>query len=669
MTTIKLIFRNVKKNLKDYLIYFLTLTISISVFYAFNILPEIDLLGGEGVTSNLLFKATSEYLGLLSIMISAILGFLIVYANKFILKRRKKELGIYTLLGMKKRKISFIFTGETILIGLLSLFIGLILGVILSQVLVLITFKLFAISIEKYEFIISINAIKSTFINFSTLFIVVILFNIRSINKVKLIDLITAERKNDEVNETKDFISLTLFILSIMLLVFSGLIFEKYGIIPSRDNYYIQAGFISVILGTYILFYVSSSLLVKVFRKKEKIYFKNLNVFFFRQIAGKMHTNYIILATISLLLSITICAISLGMSMTLTINDMNRQYLPYDLNIVDIKENREENIKDRMSELGVDIDVYSSKTEQISYYEANIKYKDIFKGQEIKLWRLDQDLPDNSVWIISESDYNRAMKIQGKDEISLGKDQYLMNSNYKGTLEYIKNYYNEVDKINIDGKILEKGSNEVLRNTIFMTSVGNNDRGTIVVPDNVVENLDEIYSVLLVQYRENITSKDTNELIQKLVPIGLDDSLGYRYSEKNMQTEMHLGMSGGIALLGLYIGIVFLLISVTLLALKQLTETSDNIYSYNLIQKMGASVNSVSRTLFKQIGIFFLLPLFIASLYSAFGLRYIIKIAEDFLNMSISTNISITVAFFLVIYLGYFLVTYTSCKKIIKEKN
>ena len=196
MTFFKLIIKNVHKNLRDYLIYFLTLMLAVSLFYAFNSISDQPAFLEMSMTRALLYEQLGKMISALSVVISIVLAFLIIYANQFLLKRRKKELGIYMMLGMKKGRISRIFAGETLCVGVIALGVGLIFGFILSQGASLIALKLFAIELDKYQLVFSIGAFQQTVICFALIFFIVMLFNVWSASKVQLIDLLTASRKN-----------------------------------------------------------------------------------------------------------------------------------------------------------------------------------------------------------------------------------------------------------------------------------------------------------------------------------------------------------------------------------------------------------------------------------------------------------------------------------------
>ena len=221
-------------------------------------------------------------------------------------------------------------------------------------------------------------------------------------------------------------------------------------------------------------------------------------------------------------------------------------------------------------------------------------------------------------------------------------------------------------EITVGGVTLQRAEDKVLQETYIMTSVGNNDRGTLIVPDSVTASLEKDVNALLVQYEPNA---DSNEILQKMIPIGLDSTHGYRYAEKNMMYETFYGLDALVSFLCCYIGLVFLLICAALLALKQLTETTDNVYRYGLLQKLGAGRRQIDHTLFVQTVVFFAIPLVVAGVYSAFLIGKAMAVVEEFMNIHIATNIGLTIVLFLLVYGSYFLATYLSCKRIVTEQR
>src|SRR5574344_235079 len=190
-------FKNIKKSLKDYSIYFFTLVVAVSIFYMFNSLDSQTAMLKMNESRYEIVQSLIMILGYVSVFISVILGFLIVYSNNFLIKRRKKEFGLYLTLGMSKRKVSMIFVLETFIVGIVSLGVGLLIGVGLSQLLSLLTIKLFEVNMSDFKFVFSEMAFYKTLIYFGIIFVLVMIFNIFSLSRNKLIDLLNASKQNE----------------------------------------------------------------------------------------------------------------------------------------------------------------------------------------------------------------------------------------------------------------------------------------------------------------------------------------------------------------------------------------------------------------------------------------------------------------------------------------
>lgn len=667
MTSFKLIFKNVHKNLRDYLIYFLTLMISVSLFYAFNSISDQPAFSEMGMTRTLLYDQLGILLSALSVLIAIVLAFLIIYANQFLLKRRKKELGIYMMLGMKKGRISRIFAGETFCVGVIALVVGLILGFILSQGISMIALKLFAIELDKYQLVFSMGAFRQTAICFALIFFLVMLFNVWSVSSVQLIDLLTANRKNERLKSENRVLPALMFLLSILCIGIAGVLFYKNGILPSRENMSFQIAGLALVVGTVLLFYSFAAVFIQLMRSNKGFYLKGLNTFLVRQIGSKIRTNYFVMTVVCGLLTITICAVSIGASIALAMNKLSQASTPYDLTVFsDVSIDGDSDITDYLAACDVQMSDYAKNMEQISVYDADMTYADLFAGQDLNWWPIDEAVPQSRVSVISISDFNRALAMQGKGPVELNEGEYLLNCNYEGTYQYVMDALRTHSELSVAGVVLQRASDEVLQETYVMTSVGNNDRGTLIVPDSVVTALTKDVNALLVQYNEE-TNPD--EVLQKMIPIGLDETHGYRYSEKNMLYDMFYGINALVTFICCYVGLIFLLICAALLALKQLTETTDNIYRYGLLQKLGAKRRQINHTLFVQTGVFFTVPLVVAGLYSILLIGKGMEIVEEFMNIHIATNVWLTVILFLIVYGSYFIATYLSCKRMVTEQK
>lgn len=661
MNTFKMAYRNVQKNLKEYLVYFLTLMISVSMFYAFNSIESQSAFELLNKTKGLIAEQMGIYISVFSVLIAIVLGLLIIYANQFILKRRKKELGIYMTLGMEQKKISRIFILETLMIGVIALVAGLILGVFISQVLSLLSLRLFAVGIGNYGFVLSYTALIKTIVCFIIIFILVMVFNTWTISNVKLIDLLMASRVNEELSYKSKGVYITAFVLSIICIVYSGRSFSVNGIMPNTEGF--NTALFSLVIGTCLFFYSFSTLLMFILKGRDEIYLKNLNAFLIRQIGSKIKSNYMTMVVVCALLTATICVISTGASVAIGMNKNSSDATPYDMTILASVERSGEDVSARVKEYGVDLENYLDKSIEVSQYSSNLKYSDIIIG-DVDFWQLDESLPTQYLPIISESDFNRAMEVQGKDGIELKEDEFLLNCNYDGTREMMQKFLSESGELSLNGVALHAKEKTNSKETINMTSIGNNDRGTIIVKDSLVNGLKLDYIYLNGIYKENV---NPDEVMEALIPIGAELSSGLRYTTKSMMNDMYYGVFGFMVFISCYIGFIFLLISVAVLALQQLTETSDNIYRYRLLKKLGVDDKEINAVLFKQIGVYFMAPLALAIVYSIFGLREIMKIVLGFLNMPIGTNVFFVILLFVIVYGGYLVITYLSSKRMIEE--
>ena len=209
----KIAINNVKRSFKDYTIYFLTLTFAVCIFYSFNSIEAQKAILEINKSTASYVTMLNNFIAGASVFVSFILGGLIIYANNFLIKKRKKEMGIYLTLGMSKGRISRILILETLIIALMSLVVGLALGVIVSQGLSVITARLLVVDMTGYKFIISFEAIIKTALYFGIIFLLVMTFNQFTISKYKLIDLISAAKKNERVRLKNTFASVVIFLI------------------------------------------------------------------------------------------------------------------------------------------------------------------------------------------------------------------------------------------------------------------------------------------------------------------------------------------------------------------------------------------------------------------------------------------------------------------------
>lgn len=199
MMLFKLSIKNITKSIKDYAIYFFTLVLGVAIFYVFNAIDSQTVMLNVSSSTSEIIRLMTTILGGVSVFVSFVLGFLIIYASRFLIKRRNKEFGIYLTLGMSKRKISLILFFETLIIGVISLGVGLALGIVLSQLMSILVANMFEADLTKFQFTFSSSAALKTLLYFSIMYLIVMIFNTIIVNKCKLIDLLHGNKKSEKV--------------------------------------------------------------------------------------------------------------------------------------------------------------------------------------------------------------------------------------------------------------------------------------------------------------------------------------------------------------------------------------------------------------------------------------------------------------------------------------
>ena len=299
----KIAINNVKRSFKDYSIYFLTLTLGVCIFYSFNSIEAQNSILEMNKNPDVILTLNKLMAGT-SVFVSMVLGGLIIYANNFLIKKRKKELGIYMTLGMPKGTISKILLFEILFIGVLSLVVGLGLGIIVSQGMSVITANILGFDLKKFKFIISFGAIIKTVIYFGIIYLLVMIFNRITVSKYKLIDLLNAAKKNEEVKLKNSFISILIFLFSVGLLATAYSRILRSGLDNGNSELLITV--MMGVIGTLFFFFSLSSFFIHIVQKSKKIYLKDINIFVLRQINNKINTNFLSMTVICLMLFLTI---------------------------------------------------------------------------------------------------------------------------------------------------------------------------------------------------------------------------------------------------------------------------------------------------------------------------------------------------------------------------
>ncbi len=674
----KLALKNVTKSIKDYTIYFLTMTFGVCLFYMFNSIDSQATMLELTKSQYNSIKMLSQAIAYVSIFISIILGFLIVYANQFLIKRRKKELGVYMTLGMDKSKISHIVILETFLIGIFALAIGLVVGVFASQGLSVLTAKMFEVNLKSFYFTFSMNAFYKTLLYFGIIFLIVMIFNTVSISKLKLIDLLTAGKKNQSLKIKRLWISVVLFLVSVACLGTAYYLIIKNGMMAFDMQF--TASIILGSIGTLLFFLSLSGFLLRVVQSNKRLYFKNMNMFVLRQINSKINTTFVSMSVICIMLLITIGTLSTGMGLSNVLTKSLKTSTPYDVTFTyfyheDDSRKQTKDIVQKMIDDKIDLSSYGKEYAQINAYTSNVKFGDLVIDDSLLPKALGDmnKFKQGPVAVISLIDYNNAIKMQGKPVLTLKENEFAVNCSFSKVQPAINSFLMNSGKINLNGKTLTC-VDKTVRETAFGTSMSSQDMGTLIVPDVLTKGLICEREILNLNYKLGVNEE---EFLQQLKTVynkeACENETIFRpydmYDSKIEIYDQGKGLTTTVSYLAIYIGLVFLITSAAVLALQQLSEASDNAERYGLLKKLGAEESMVNHALFSQIAIYFFIPLSLAIIHSIVGINVANNVVSLLGGLDIVGNTIFTAAIFLVIYGGYFLATYFGSKSMIRQKR
>ena len=693
MMLCKLSLKNIKKSFKDYTIYFFTLILGVAIFYVFNAIDSQTVLLQTKQSTYDIIELMTQTLSAVSVFVSFILGFLIIYASRFLIKRRNKEFAIYMTLGMSKRKISTILFIETIAIGILSLGIGLGVGIILSQLMSLLVANMFEADMTNFAFTFSKSALVKTIIYFGIMYLLVMIFNTIQVSRCKLIDLINSSKKSEKVKIKNPVLCTMVFLMAAVIL---GYCYYRVSVPDGASTLTVDQ--IGIIIGlgslsTFLIFWSLSGLILRIVQSIHKVYYKGLNSFILRQISSKINTTVFSMTVICLMLFVTICVLSSSLSIKNSMTANLQELAPLDIELTKRRnipkelqddygytdgqiESSYKTISETLKELNIDEDKYLKDQATIHVYtDSTVTYEatmgDNITSMKARYPYLDYTSPEI---IVKLSEYNQIAEMFGNETFTLDDDQYMIIGDYE-SMVMLRNEALELGTpLTIFGKTLTPKYNEVKHGFIEMSSNHITD-GVIVVPDSVVSVSDDSpqieYEYMVANYRAN--DDKTREEIEEVFA---NPELNDLYPDVTLDGitkisiyDASVGLGAMITFIGLYLGIIFLISSAAILALKELSESVDNYTRYNMLRRIGATDKQLNKALFKQIAIFFLFPLVLAIIHSIFGIKFCIFLLETFGKEQMLASVSMTMIFLILIYGGYFLITYYCSKNIIKEKR
>lgn len=675
----KVAMRNIRRSVKDYAIYFVTLLIAITIFYAFNSISDQQVMTELGQSSKTnIVEFTGMMMGIFSTVVALVLGFLVIYANQLLIRRRKREFGMYFTLGMTPGHVSRIILYETVMVGFVSLVLGLGLGVLLSQLLSFATAAFFGIPMPNYQFTFSMHAFVMTLVCFVAIYVVVAIFNVISIRKCKLIDLLNADSKNQKVAIRNPWICLVLFVISIGMLAAAYWFLKQNGMTLIADDDFNRAT-VLMLVGTLLLFFSLAGFMVAIITRIRGFYLKKLRPFTTRQVASKVNTSFASMWVVCVLLFFAITTFGTGMALVdWFVGDIDRAN-PYDASVISMQEMAEVDAEKDGGEVFPISDAETYLREHVQDWDQLVKdsaqlsiygLPDVAYGDVIDATGATIDsssIRKVPVGVVGLSQYNATLALQGEPALALGSHEYAITNNQAISEGLAQAMADQGYSLETPGGMLEplQDVQVVQLEDFSMLSNG----VTLVVPDSVIDRvaampgtLDQSYVNII--YQPNM--RDRAEAIFDREVLGDMPGMTQVITHDQM-IEQAMGMRMLITYLALYIGLVLLVATAAVLAIQLLSLTIDSLGRYRTLSRLGCDVRMMSGSIFAQVLIYFLMPLGVAVCHSAWTIHILGESLFTAFSVDITPSLFMSAGLVLVVYGGYLVITYLASRATVRS--
>lgn len=714
----KLAWGNVRRAGRDYLVYLLTLTLGVTVFYAFNTISmQVDI---AGIDEEGLAQVMGSMLGDLTYFLAGVMAFLMVYANNFIMKRRKKEFGLYQVLGMGRGRVATIMALETVIVSVVAFVAGIVLGVGLSQLMTFFTASLFKTQIANFHFFFSMHAFNLTLVCMLVMFVLTLLLNLRAVRRTKLIELMGAERRNESIKTRNPWIAIAIFAVGAVLVgvAYYRLLRDGFPLTATdsklqeaMNQFGITTAMVTV--GTFALFWGLSGMLIKLLQSLRGVYWRGLNMFTVRQLAAKVNTVCFSMGVIAMLLFLAITSVTCGTSIANVMNENLERYNPVDVSQTyvyytpDTFDYYKEYINpsdeaDRMVLADTTVDLYpawhgegksadsneengkkvniadvAGEHVQIDSYlsyplggsDPSVTPSEMCKAMGEKLPKAfgGSNADTMGLFVTPASQYNKLRQMMGEEPVHIGHDQYLLTCDMGGELvDLYTKYMAGGHALTLGGHTLKPATDKSDEDAaaIANSAMGSNP-GTVVVADELLSqlNLQPYSSSLLVNYKQGMDTTEADESIKytvldNLLVDGKEPGSWGTFITRSEMYAQAAQMNGLISYLAIYIGFVLVVACAAILSIQQLSNVADGSRSYRVLAQIGCEDRQIRHSVMAQQAVFFLFPLAVGLAHSFVALKVIIELVSIFGNMSIGGTVGLTCAIVLAAYGGFFLVTY-----------
>lgn len=682
----KLAFRNVKRSVRDYMVYLLTLMVITGLMFAFNtmlFLPDIQKMGMEATI-------LAVMLGIATFFIFLINAWLINYMVRFMMEKRSREFGTYLLLGMKRKQLANLYIRENVILGCIAFVLGLVLGIFLQQILMSIFYRLFGghyrltVIFDKY-------CLLMTFGCFFGCFLLALLRNKRKFKKMNISYLMNLERVNEEINERGVKTKQWFFFLSVGYFIF----FNVFVLGGDYGGFEILLLILLLFVSVYLFYIGLSAFLVCYIKKGGNKIYKKSNLFLLRQMASKIKTMQVTMGTLSVLFIVALLGCTVAMMFSDYQNKQMAEDFPFDIMIHE--DHPGYDFKDELAL--IEENAHVKDIHQYSVYQNNTNARDFYLYTHLQafgsLYKTDETpdlegLKENYGTYdsyMAVSDYNYLRNMLGLSEVSLQDGQYLIHMSERVYREIEK--LEDVDEITAAGSTVI-GGKELTFAGYYREAFGQNGHNgadyIVVVPDWTIDYLEEYYSQLVLSIEETealglqdiltaqrIKRENNNEFYDALLTgygskqiiVFTDDIL----VQADLIPQMKFILTS-ISFPLIYIGLVFLCVALTILSVQQLSDSAKYKFRYSVLRKMGMSEHEIDRIILKQLFLYYLCPVLAAVAVSAVAAMYASERFIFYTGVETSTfyYYGLSLLVFVGVYLIYFAMTYVSFKRNVVEE-
>ena len=635
--------------------------LGVAVFYIFNAIETQTAMMEVSQTKAAIIDSMNGIMSGVSIFVSLVLGYLIVYASRFMLKKRKREFGIYLTLGMGRIRLAAMLWLETIWMGLISLAVGLLAGMGISQLMSLIVSNLFQADVSRYEFVISGQAVGKSILYFLLIYLVVMIFNTLSVSRARLAEFITAGRKKEKNFLKKPLLSGLVFLLAVVML---GTAY--YNVTANQQAMTTETDVLTQVLlgifGTFLVFWSLSGFLMTAAGKFRKLYYRRLNSFVVGELSNKLNSTVMACSVICLLLFMTICLLFSAIARKEYKDQEAAKLAPVSISMS--KEMTDsKSIFDIMEVRGISMEDFQDLVSVYTYHLDEVTNYTLIGESYGK------EYDDQKAEVMKVGDYNRAARVYHMPEYELEEEEYLIVADQEGAV-YIRNRGLADDReITIKGKSYHAKENTCQDGYLQMSYQPQNS-GILLVPDSVKLGEEEQYkNYVMGDYRDK-SKEFAQEMNQNFAQILNPEQSTYGKIQVTTQSAIYddsIGTSAMYIFLGLYLGICFLISGSAVLALKILSDSADSREKYQILQQLGCEEKEIRRALRRQNGLLFLLPILLAAVHAIFGIQVCRTMLSIYGSKGSGAALAVTLALTGAIYGGYFLLSHKCSVKIVKE--